>query len=85
MLEVPKDAPREYIDREMGMSDCKYRARLKLTKKMIDGGGKARQSIVEGWRVNGKWISELRRSLVEEGIREEEFEEMEMKELLRRL
>ena len=37
------------------------------------------------WRVNGKWISELRRSLVEERIREEEFEEMEMKELLKRL
>ena len=83
---MPKGAPREFIDREMGMNDCKYRivrARLTLAKRMIDRGGKARESIVEGWRVNGKWISELRRSLVEEGIREEEFEEMEMKELLR--
>ena len=61
MLEVP----REFIEREMGMRDCKYRvvrARLTLAKRMIDRGGKARDSIVEGWRVNGKWISELRRS-----------------------
>ena len=57
MLEVPKGAPREFIDREMGMSDCKYRvvrARLTLAKRMIDRGGKTRESIVEGWRVNGK-------------------------------
>ena len=49
MLEVPKGAPREFIDREMGMSDCKYRvvrARLKLAKRMIDRGGKARKSIL---------------------------------------
>ena len=52
---------------------------------MIDRGAKARKSIVKGWRVNGKWISELRRIFVGESIRKEEFEEMEMKELLRRL
>ena len=53
---------------------------LKLAKRMIDRGGKVRESIVEGWKVYGKWISELRRSLVEEGVREEEFDEVEGEE-----
>ena len=83
MLEVSKGAPREFIDRKIKMSDCKYRVVweiLKLAKRMINRGGKAMKSIVEGWRVTPKWISELRRSLVKGGIREEEFEEEKKRE-----
>ena len=41
---------RKFIDREMEMSDSKYRvvrARLKLAKRMIDLGGKTREFIVD--------------------------------------
>lgn len=61
------------------------RARLKLFKRMIDRGGKAKEMIVDNWRFEGKWIREVKNNLEHNGIKEWEIEVMDLKELEKRI
>ena len=66
ILEVPKNAQKEFVNREMGWSSRMERidfARLRVAKRMIDRNGKAKESIVKGWSLEGHWIREIKENL----------------------
>ena len=88
MLEVPRSTPSEFIDMEMGWSSQRERiekARLKVAKRMVERRGKARESMVKGWKEEGRWIKEVKENLRRNEIGEGEFEEMDWKEIEKRI
>ena len=79
ILEVPKNAPKEFVNREMGWSKQKERidfARLRVAKRMIDRNGKAKERIVKGRSLEARWIREVKENLRRYGIGEDEIKEL---------
>ena len=58
---------------------------MRVAKRMIDRNGKAKESIVKGWSMDGRWIREVKENLRRYGIGEDKFEELEWKELNRKM
>ena len=84
LLEVSGSVPKEFVERELGVSCQKERVdrvRIRMAKRILERGGKMREEIVKNWNSGFAWIKELRNNIRWIGIQEEEFEEMELKEI----
>jgi len=88
VMGVPRRVAEQFLEGEMGSSSFKDRvdrARIRLSKRMLDAWDVRRDMMVKCWGTTGTWMNDVRDSLDRFGVSGTEFEEDDIRDIEKRI